>query len=330
MFDVITIGSATRDVFVRSKSFKAIEAKEFATGEALAMALGSKLDIDEIRFAVGGGAVNTAVTFANQGFRAAVLCVVGKDPGGDEIVNFLKGCGIETKFIFRSEHGNTAYSLILSIGEKDRTVLRYQGVEWQLDRYELPWLELSKTRWLYLNHFGNESHELLNQFLPFAKQHNIKVAWNPGKTQFENKKEIIPLLKYADVFIVNQEEASMVTGIPYQNTSEIFRKLDEWVQGIVIMTKGPEGVEVSDGKTLWSAGVLPLKKVVDRTGAGDAFGSGFAAALIQKPGDIDYAIQFASANATGVLTQWGAVNGLFKKGESIEKWGTLKIQKKTL
>ena len=93
------------------------------------------------------------------------------------------------------------------------------------------------------------------------------------------------------------------------------------------MTKGPKGVEVSDGKTRWSAGVLPLKKIVDRTGAGDAFGSGFISALIEKPGDIEYAIQLASANATGVLTEWGAENGLLKKGDSAHKYGKLQVKK---
>ena len=89
-------------------------------------------------------------------------------------------------------------------------------------------------------------------------------------------------------------------------------------------------MEVSDGKTRWSSGVLPLKRVVDRTGAGDAFGSGLVAALIKKPGDIEYAIQFASANATGVLTQWGASKGLLKKSDSPTKYGTLQIKKTML
>jgi len=61
-----------------------------------------------------------------------------------------------------------------------------------------------------------------------------------------------------------------------------------------------------------------------------ALGSGFVAVLIQKPGDIEYATQLASANATGVLGEWGATNGLLKKGNNIGKWGTLKIQKTNL
>ncbi|MFC1756720.1 carbohydrate kinase family protein [Patescibacteria group bacterium] len=96
---------------------------------------------------------------------------------------------------------------------------------------------------------------------------------------------------------------------------EIFKKLDELVDGIVVMTKGSDGVVVSDGKNMYSAGI-PESGMVDRTGAGDAFGSAFTAGYIET-GDIVYAIQLGTANATSVLQQMGATNGLLKKGE----WG---------
>ena len=169
--------------------------------------------------------------------------------------------------------------------------------------------------------------KLLPQIFLLAKAKNIKVAWNPGNTQI--KKAVIaikPYLSLVDVFLVNQEEASLCTGIPYQKRDKIFEKLDTWVKGVVVMTRGPQGVEVSDGTTKWSAGVLPLKNVIDRTGAGDAFGSAFVASIIQKPNDVEQAIQSASANATSVLTEYGATNGLLKKGSSASKWGKLKIK----
>jgi len=148
----------------------------------------------------------------------------------------------------------------------------------------------------------------------------------------EHTPALYSLMNYADLFIVNQEEAAVITGVPYQKKRQIFKKLDELVHGRVIMTKGSRGVEVSDGKTLWSAGVLPLDKseIVDRTGAGDAFGSGFVAALMRKPNNIEYAIQFASANATGVLTEWGANHGLLKRGDSPNKYGVLQIKAQAL
>ncbi|MEK7510579.1 MAG: carbohydrate kinase family protein [Patescibacteria group bacterium] len=330
MFDVITIGSATRDLFIQSKAFKIIKTPRFRTGRALAVSLGSKCDIEELKFFVGGGAVNTATTFANQGFHAAALCVIGKQGGSEEVLDFLGEKRISSKFVFRDSHDRTAYSLIFTVPGKDRTVLRYEGVTWHLHEFPIPWQELSETKWFYLNHLGGKSTVLVPQLISLAREHGIRIAWNPGRTQLENPKKLFTLLKHVEVFIVNQEEACILTGIPYENKKEIFRRLDDLIHGIVIMTKGSKGVEVSDGKTIWSAGVVPLKKIIDRTGAGDAFGSGFVVAFMRKPGDIEYAIQFASANATSVLTQWGATNGLLKKEDSMYQWGRLNIKKNAL
>jgi sugar/nucleoside kinase (ribokinase family) len=73
---------------------------------------------------------------------------------------------------------------------------------------------------------------------------------------------------------------------------------------------------VSDGKKRYSAGV-PEAPVIDRTGAGDAFGSGFVSGFIQSNGDIEYAIQLGTANATSVVEDFGAKTGILKKGD----WG---------
>jgi sugar/nucleoside kinase (ribokinase family) len=118
-----------------------------------------------------------------------------------------------------------------------------------------------------------------------------------------------------DILIVNQEEAARLTDLDFEKEKEIFEKLDQWVDGIVVMTKGPKGVTVSDGQYLYSAGI-PESDLVDRTGAGDAFGSAFVAGYMEKQ-DIAYAIQLATANATAVLQEMGAAKGLLKKGE----WG---------
>lgn len=332
MFDVITIGSATRDVFVRSKAFRVLDAPQFPTGKALGISLGSKVHVEELQFFIGGGAVDTVTTFARQGLLAGAFTVTGDDPGGHEIRRFFKKEGISLKLAsIDSCGGNTSYSIILTAGKKDRSILRYDGAVWHFGEVPFPEKALSDTRWFYINHLGGEAAKLIPNIFKLAQKKGIKVAWNPGSTQIRSARTSIrPYLSLVDVFIVNQEEACLCTKIPYKNREKIFEKLDKWVKGIVIMTKGPKGVEVSDGKTLWSAGILPTKKMVDRTGAGDAFGSGFVASLIKKPNDIEYAIQLASANATGVLTKWGASNGLLKKGDSPTKYGTLKIKKLAL
>ena len=90
------------------------------------------------------------------------------------------------------------------------------------------------------------------------------------------------------------------------------------------MTKGPKGVVASGGKYLYRAGV-PKSKVIDRTGAGDSFASGFITGFIKKRGNVEYAIQLGTANATSCLRKWGAKQGLLEKGEKFEKVKVKKI-----
>jgi ribokinase len=83
----------------------------------------------------------------------------------------------------------------------------------------------------------------------------------------------------------------------------------------VVLTDAHNGVQVLADSVLYSAGV-PDSPVVERTGAGDAFNSGFVCEYIRSD-NIKKAIQFATANASSVVTKWGAKAGILKKGD----WG---------
>ena len=75
---------------------------------------------------------------------------------------------------------------------------------------------------------------------------------------------------------------------------------------------------VSDGKYIYYAKPPIDRKVVDTTGAGDSFGSGFVAEFIRS-GNVESSIQFAMANSVGNLSKVGAKTGLLKKGQKFEK-----------
>ena len=69
------------------------------------------------------------------------------------------------------------------------------------------------------------------------------------------------------------------------------------------MTKGGEGVVVSDGEYLYSALPNPERKIVDTTGAGDSFASGFLSGYIRFNKDIVKSIQLGLANSEGNLAE---------------------------
>ena len=327
MFDIITFGSATRDQFIISQNFQTIESDDFVAGKGMCVPLGAKIYVEDIIFASGGGSTNVAATFALQGLKTACVSKVGNDPGGNAVFEELRKLGVNTGMFLKDAKQKTAYSVILSLPHGERTILVYKGACHSLSRNEIPWDDLKKTKWFYISGLAGKSAELFEPLINFAYENKIKIAVNPGQDQLNmGIDRLQPLLNKIDVFILNKEEATKLTCLPYGAEREIFKRLDTWIKGIAVMTKGPEGVKVADGRHIYLAGI-PESGILDRTGSGDAFGSGFVAGLIEKsdnrnfsPEAIEYAIQLGTANATSCVQQFGAKNGLLKKGE----WGEWK------
>ena len=345
MFDVITIGSATRDVFMQGRAFKAVRARKlehlgFPTGEAECFPLGGKIEIEAPIFTVGGGAANAAVTFSRQGLKTAALFKIGADDeSGKSILADLKKEKVTTLPIF-DRKAMTSFSVILLSPSGERTILNHRGASEDLRVNEIPESKIT-ARAGYLVP-GNIPFPVLMTIVRMLKKGGALLAIDLSKYYLEmGPKKLKPLLDLLDVIKINREEASRLTNIHYQDESGIFKKLDELVHGIAVMTDGSKGVIVSDGRKIYQAGTYKEKVVIDRTGAGDAFGSGFMAALLQSPHvakkefteeDIQNAIRLGSANGTSVVEQIGAQPGILtdKEFKSQGRWKNLKIAIQTL
>ncbi|MBI2065122.1 MAG: carbohydrate kinase family protein [Candidatus Yanofskybacteria bacterium] len=291
---------------------------EFPTGEAICLGYGSKIEMKKIVLTSGGGGTNAAVTFARQGLKTANIGVVGNDFNGGDIMRELESEGIDTRYFQKHDDDYTAYSVILVHPGGERTIMSYKGEGQHFDAAKIPFEEL-RSKWFFLDSLGG-NYDVLEGLVNHAVKNNIKLATNPGGKELAHGLEKLkPLLKHFSIVIMNQEEAAGLSGIDYKNEQEIFKFMDEIIGGIFVMTRGPEGVVVSDGKDIYSAGV-PDSPVVERTGAGDSFSSGFVVEYIRS-GDISKAIQFATANASSVVTQYGSKAGILKEGD----WGPWKL-----
>ena len=90
MFDVITIGSATVDVFAYTESSEVIKFVESKTEhDFIAYPGGEKIVIDKLDFKIGGGGTNTAVSFSRLGLNTAYLGKLGNDENGKKVLDLL-------------------------------------------------------------------------------------------------------------------------------------------------------------------------------------------------------------------------------------------------
>jgi len=324
-YNVIVFGSATQDVFMSSPDFKIIEDEGLITKKGLCVPLGSKLKMDSVTFAMGGCGTNAAVTFANQGLEVAYLGLIGKDCAGDMIKKELTKNKVSTDLIMESTKDQTAFSVILSVPDVGRSILKKLGACHNMTDQDFDYDKI-KTDWIYAGSLSGEAYKSLGALFEYAVKNKIKIAASPvGQSQLDKGlEETLGLMDKINILIVNQEEAARLTKTDYENEDEIINKLKELAPEIKVMTKGPRGVRVIDKEYIYSAGI-PESGLVDRTGAGDAFSSAFLSGWIEK-GDIVHAIQLATANSTAVLQKMGAINGLLKKGEWGE-WEKVKVEK---
>jgi len=333
MLDVITIGTATKDIYLGSPLFKVLRDPEhlkrmgFKSGEAECFALGSKIEVETFIPTIGGGAVNTSVTFARQGLSAGAVIRIGRDTAGNEIIRELKKENVKSFPIFDSKN-KTGYSTLLLTSEGERTVLVYRGASHGLTKKEFS-LHAIHARWAYIVP-GTIEYGVMIRIISLLKKNKIKIAMNPSRYYVELPEiKVKKILGVIDVVIVNREEASDVTKIPYANIKGIFKKFDELVHGLAVMTDGPKGVYVSDGINMWNAGIFDFP-ILDRTGAGDAFGSGFVSALVRGE-NIPECIRVGTANATSVVQKIGAREGILRKSDlSLKKWKGLSVHSKKL
>ncbi|MEK7151633.1 MAG: carbohydrate kinase family protein [Patescibacteria group bacterium] len=322
MYDVITIGSATRDVLLKAEGFELRKHGDSPTGVEQCFPLGSKIEVEEIVFTTGGGGTNAAVTFGRQGFKTACVGVVGEDSIGQRILNELKKEKIKTFF---QEHNDnkTAYSVILVHSNAERTILSYKGEGQHFDVKRVPFGKL-KSKWIYIDSLGGH-YDLFEALVNHAVKNNIKIACNPGGKEIEmGAEKLKPLLSKIDIFITNKEEGIQLLGEELTESHEhVLNELQKVIKGIVVVTDGHNGVRVRLNDREFRAGV-PDSPIVERTGAGDAFGSGFVSEYIRQikassrePEAIMKAIQFGTANASSVVTKFGGKAGILKKGD----WG---------
>lgn len=308
MTRILSIGAAVQDVFLsHSDELKPVSDKA-AHEQFLKLELGAKADVNKIDFSTGGGATNASVTFARQGLQAIFMGTIGHDPAGQAVLQDLDNEGVDTKYISYSDTLNTGYSVLLLAPSGERTILTYRGASTHYDIRNFD-LEGADAEWLYVSSMAGNM-DVLDKLFQQAKRDDMKIFFNPGKGELANTHALKGLLDDVAVLAVNRDEAAKI--VEGSESEELVRHLLHYVP-VAIVSDGPRGVVASDGKTIVTAGMYEDVPVIDRTGAGDAFGSGFLSQWAQGK-SLKESIIFASANSTSVVSKIGAKAGILHKG----------------
>lgn len=302
-FDVITIGSATQDVYLISKGFRFVRDRRSPTGVSEEFSFGSKVELDGLLQEVGGGATNAAVTFQRQGLRTACVCKVGDDPAGDDVIRTLRSYKVDPRFVVRDRNDRTAFAALFLGKGGERTALVYRGASADFTERMVPWHAL-RARWFYISSLGGNL-QFLRRAMSHAHRTGASVAVNPGKAEL-TKVAARSALRQADVLLLNREEAELLF---HARGPKLPKAVARWRKGIVVITDGAKGSWTVTPTGAWRLRIKPVH-AVDTTGAGDAFGSGFVAALAKQPHNIPAALRLGAINSAGEVQHVGAKKGL--------------------
>jgi len=303
IYDIITFGSATVDIFVKST---ALFIEKNLPSDIIYLPKGSKNEIDQSLITSGGGATNSSVSFSRLGLKSACTALFGQDQLSAFIVNDLKADKVSTRFLVQYPKESTDFSVILVSGDGGRTILTQRGPS-RLEKHHISWPKL-KSSWFYISSLEGNL-DLLELLIGYASENHIQIALNPGSRELSNP-SLKNLLSHLDFLLLNQQEAETLTGFSSE-APQFWPKLKSFKSKIIAVTKGRLGAHISTStQTLFSPTIST--NVIDETGAGDAFGSTFVAGLVQDK-NLNQSLTMALKNSASVVSQLGAKPGLLKK-----------------
>ena len=278
MFNIVSIGAATVDIFIKSKSFSVQDNASFSNNLSLVLPYASKEEINQSLICSGGGATNSSVAFSRLGLKSACISLFGQDNLSNYVLTDLKNEKVNYRHSIRPKKDNTDFSIIIIAPDGARTILVNRGNS-RLEKRQIDWNFLKKTKWLYITSLEGNL-DLLEKLIGFAHENNIKISLNPGSRELAQKKLLKSFLPYVDFLLLNKEESETLVGLKLSHR-DFWSKLKSTGSKIIAITKGRNGAHIiSETQTIFSPIINTTP--VDETGAGDSFGSAFVAGLIHQ------------------------------------------------
>lgn len=315
MFDLISVGDATIDnfVFIHDAEVRCNLNKQKCM---LCIEYGDKIAVDKLTHLVAGNAANNAIGGARLKLKSAIYVNVGSDPAGKQIVDKLKQEDVSIRYVVVNDGKESNLSTVINF-QGERTILVYH----QAWKYKLP--DLENTRWVYFTSLAPSflQSNLLKELEVYLERTGSKLLYNPGTYQMKaGVKKNPKLLALTELFVVNIEEAKRIlTGKDDADISpkKLLKKIADLGPRMVTITDGGEGSYGYDGEKYYKLGIFPAK-LVEMTGAGDAYATGLLSALFYGK-NLPEAMRWGTCNGAAVVEKIGPQEGLLTYSQMQEK-----------
>ncbi len=289
---VLVVGSANIDMVVSVKKFP-------QPGETI---FGKKFQMFP-----GGKGANQAVCCARLGAKTYFIGKMGNDDFEKNLLKNFNEQGVDVSYMLNDDKESTGTALITVDENGENEIIVISGSNMKLSPKDL---------WTNKDIFENVKVVVSQLEIPLntveevaklAKENNNVFILNPAPAQKLSEE----LLSMIDYLTPNETELQLLSGININNEESIEKAvkilLNKGVRNIIV-TLGEKGASLFN-KKLEKKFSAPKVKVVDSTGAGDAFNGALAYALSNNE-EIEKAVQFAVSVASFSVTKMGAQSSL--------------------
>lgn len=274
--------------------------------------------LNQAEIHTGGTACNTAIDLTRLGISVGVMGKVGVDLVGELILQKLRREGVDIQGVKKDADAHTSLCVFLATPDGESTYLYYPGTNARLSPQDIDMDLIKKAKILHIGgtylmpQFDGCS---IAQLLKKAKQYGIVTSLDPVPNLTENCLKLIqPLFKYLDIFLPNLEQARTISGKGrLQEIADFF--LSRGV-GTVVIKMGEQGCFIKKKNEIIKLPAYQVK-VVDVTGAGDAFVAGFLTGIIQG-WDLNRTGKFANAVGALCVGSMGCTDGIKSRSKTLQ------------
>jgi len=298
--------------------------------DMIALNPGSLMESEGFLKKFGGAPANTASGLAKLGLPVSFIGKVGQDPFGYFLRQSLEDYRVNTKNLIMSETGTTTLALVSLTKQGDRDFFFIRGVH---DKILPSEVDLPRNTGIF--HFGSltqtttPASKATDKLISQAIKAKAIISYDPNIREFlwgdlkRAKLVVLDTAKKVNVLKVNEEEAELLSGS--KNLQPAAQKLYRDSLDILIITLASRGCYY---KTKNYEGLVPTikVKVVDTTGAGDAFNAGFISGLYEAKKraselsniELEKILRRAVIIGTLTTTKKGAVTAFPSKAEILK------------
>lgn len=311
--DLLAIGDCSIDLYMKINIDSAAPEKgDDPKHPVVCFYHGSKIPVEDFETSIGGNALNVAVGAQKLGLKTALYTETGDDNNSERIVEELNKVGVDTSFMSKNSDIDTDLHAILVCGG-ERTIFSYHGKK----TYKIQ--DWPKPKFVYYSSMGPNFGEFQKDLLDYLKENqDIGLAFNPGSVHMKlGLESFSEVLKITDVLFVNKQEAEILVG-DKGDLEMLHKKLGELGPKLNVITDGKKGASAFDDERVVTQDIYSDQRpMLDKTGAGDSFASGFISAIIHGK-NLEEALKWGVVNSGSVIKEIGAIGGLLDR-DSLDK-----------